>query len=103
MPPSHTNAVQMIMTLKLMGLAFEVHDSWKSNASGDSNNLDQKYQNIDVNPRALDIFHYAFAHTGVLTGPYYRFRHSLYIRTVSSYALSFFRSQMFCAVPNFLC
>ena len=79
MPPSHTNAVQMIMTLKLMGLAFEVHDSWKSIASGDSNNLDRKYQNIDVNPRALDIFHYAFAHTGVLTGPYYRFRYSIYI------------------------
>ena len=31
MPPSHTNAIQMIMTLKLMGLAFEVHDSWKEN------------------------------------------------------------------------
>ena len=92
MPPSHTNAVQMIMTLKLMGLAFEVHDSWKSNASEDSNKLDQKYQNIDVSPRALDIFHYAFAHTGVLTGPYYRFRHSIHIRTVSYYLL-FLRSQ----------
>jgi len=88
MPPSHTNAVQMIMTLKLMGLAFEVHDSWKSNASGDSNNLDQKYQNIDVNPRPLDIFHYAFAHTGVLTGPYYRFRtfQDLYETPYAQYA-----------------
>ena len=37
-------------------------------------NLDQKYKDIEVNPRALDIFHYSFAHSGILTGPYYRFR-----------------------------
>ena len=49
-PPSHTNAVQMIMTLKLMGLAFEVHDD----------------QSLDAS--AEDIFHYAFAHSGILTG-----------------------------------
>merc|ERR1712020_731975 len=54
----------MIMTLKLMGLAFEVHDS--------HNSLDKKYKSI--NPEILDIFHYAFAHSGILTGPYYRFR-----------------------------
>jgi len=75
MPPSHTNAVQMIMTLKLMGLAFEVHDSWQNSKSSEpSKNLDQKYKDIEVNPRALDIFHYSFAHSGILTGPYYRFR-----------------------------
>ena len=38
------------------------------------NSLDQKYKNIDVNPGGLEIFHYAFAHSGILTGPYYRFR-----------------------------
>lgn len=55
-PPAHTNAIQMIMTLKLMGLAFEIHDD------------------TGLNPNAEDIFHYAFAHSGILTGPYYRFR-----------------------------
>ena len=49
-PPAHTNAIQMIMTLKLMGLAFEVHDDRSLVAS------------------AEDIFHYAFAHSGILTG-----------------------------------
>ena len=55
-PPAHTNAIQMIMTLKLMGLAFEIHDDH------------------GLNPNCEDIFHYAFAHSGILTGPYYRFR-----------------------------
>ncbi len=64
MPPAHTNAVQMIMTLKLMGLAFEVHDSEKQNS--DSDILERKYKT--VNPSALDIFHYAFSHAGILTG-----------------------------------
>ena len=43
-------------------------------SSEPSKNLDQKYKDIEVNPRALDIFHYSFAHSGILTGPYYRFR-----------------------------
>ena len=49
-PPAHTNAIQMIMTLKLMGLAFEIYDD------------------ISLNPTLEDIFHYAFAHSGILTG-----------------------------------
>ncbi len=70
-PPSHTNAIQMIMTLKLMGLAFEVHDSKK-----DQDQLEQRLKiKIHVqDPSAFDIFHYSFAHSGILTGPYYRFR-----------------------------
>ena len=68
-PPSHTNAIQMIMTLKLMGLAFEVHDS-------------------KLNPGFLDIFHYSFAHSGILTGPYYKFRTflDLYEKPYAKYA-----------------
>lgn len=70
MPPAHTNAIQMIMTLKLMGLAFEVYDS--NHAKEGS--LEQKHQNIIGQPGLSDIFHYSFAHSGILTGPYYRFR-----------------------------
>ncbi len=51
----------MMMTLKLMGLAFEVHDSGEA-----SDNLDQKYRKID--PSLLDMFHYIFTHAGILTG-----------------------------------
>ncbi|XP_018024914.1 lysophospholipid acyltransferase 7 isoform X1 [Hyalella azteca] len=28
-PPGHTNAIQMMITLKLVGVCFEVHDSWQ--------------------------------------------------------------------------
>ena len=59
LPPSHTNAIQMIMTLKLMGLAFEVHETHKTE-------LEKKYKH--VYPNVLDIFHYAFSHAGILTG-----------------------------------
>jgi hypothetical protein len=53
--------LEMMMTLKLMGLAFEVHDSGEA-----SDNLDQKYRKID--PSLLDMFHYIFTHAGILTG-----------------------------------
>ena len=59
MSTAHTNAIQMIMTLKLMGLAFEVHETHK-------NELEKKHKS--VNPDARDIFHYAFSHSGILTG-----------------------------------
>jgi len=79
LPPSHTNAIQMIMTLKLMGLAFEVHETHKTE-------LEKKYKHVD--PNVLDIFHYAFSHAGILTGPYYRFRtfQDLYDTPYAKYA-----------------
>lgn len=49
--PGHTNLVQMILTLKLVGLAFEVNTSAEK-----------------VQPSFLDVFHYAFNYIGVLTG-----------------------------------
>ena len=58
----------MMMTLKLMGLAFEVYDSQQ--VVGDKvvggNALEQKYRRI--NPSFLDMFHYTFTHAGILTG-----------------------------------
>ncbi len=49
------------MTLKLMGLAFEVFDSGET-----SSGLEQKYRRIE--PSLLDMFHYTFTHAGILTG-----------------------------------
>jgi len=79
-PPSHTNAIQMIMTLKMMGLAFEVHDSIgrkktlaKEDDKSSNLQLESDLRSIE-NPSAKDIFHYAFCHAGILTGPYYSFR-----------------------------
>jgi lysophospholipid acyltransferase 7 len=53
-------AFQMMMTLKLIGLAFEVHDS--------ENTGSQTMRYTNVNPSVLDIFHYSFTHIGILTG-----------------------------------
>jgi len=80
-PPAHTNAIQMILTLKMMGLAFEVHDSHKTAIKrkkddpdkGDDVVLEDRYRSV-TSPSLLNIFHYGFAHSGVLTGPYYRYR-----------------------------
>ncbi|EFN78811.1 lysophospholipid acyltransferase 7 [Harpegnathos saltator] len=69
-PPTHTNLVVMILTLKLPGLAFEIN-----NAATASNDDIQ-----GINSEALksisfmDVIHYSFGYMGVLTGPYYRYR-----------------------------
>ncbi|GJQ81851.1 hypothetical protein Trydic_g9878 [Trypoxylus dichotomus] len=77
-PPAHTNLVQMIMTLKLVGLAFEVNSSYQLKKKRDTANktVEEKLEDEtnDINPSLLDIFHYTFNYIGVLTGPYYRYR-----------------------------
>ncbi|XP_045601058.1 lysophospholipid acyltransferase 7 [Procambarus clarkii] len=80
MAPAHTNAVQMMITLKLIGVCFEVHDTWRKRGEAKKEDdekkvkleLELKYEGVDPTP--LDIFHYAFCYVGVLTGPYYKYR-----------------------------
>lgn len=81
MPPAHTNAVQMMITLKLVGICFEVHDTWKkrgmlkkSESEEDKKNLVIQLKYEEVDPSPMDVFHYAFNYVGVLTGPYYKYR-----------------------------
>jgi len=69
-PPNHTNAIIMILTLKLIGLAFEVHDS--NEEEQDSTVKEGKKPCFSV-PSLEDQFHYGFNHVGLITGPYYRF------------------------------
>ncbi|KAH8263890.1 hypothetical protein KR038_009162 [Drosophila bunnanda] len=86
--PGHTNMIQMILTLKVSGIAFEKTASWKRLQARDEQkkNDDQR----DVNEESLieitdydedlqtltaaEIVHYSFNYIGVLTGPYYRYR-----------------------------
>ncbi|XP_076041283.1 membrane bound O-acyltransferase domain containing farjavit isoform X2 [Oratosquilla oratoria] len=81
MAPDLTNAIQMMITLKVVGVCFEVHDTWAR--TGELKKIEdaekkadmqlvQKYEG--VNPSVEDIFHYAFFYVGVLTGPYYKYR-----------------------------
>nr|ACO11537.1 Membrane-bound O-acyltransferase domain-containing protein 6 [Caligus rogercresseyi] len=53
--PPVTNAVQMILSLKLIGLAFD-------------------HQEGSIDPSICDIFHFSFSHATILTGPYVRYR-----------------------------
>ena len=71
-PPSHTNAIIMILTLKLVGLAFEVHDGAKEETDP-MDNEDKGKKFCSSVPSLEDQFHYGFNHVGLITGPYYRF------------------------------
>lgn len=83
--PAHANPIIMMLTLKLIGLAFEIHDTKKLElemeaalknneaiSEVESKKLQLKWKG--VNPSLVDTFHYAFGYTGILTGPYFKFR-----------------------------
>merc|ERR1719422_2132347 len=75
-PPNHTNAIIMILTLKLIGLAFEVHDSSKKEKDftvKEGMDKVKKPCSSSAVPSLEDQFHYGFNHVGLITGPYYRF------------------------------
>lgn len=71
-PPGHTNMIQMILTLKIIGLAFE-RDSVLTKLR-DADKKDDKQ--IELTPAESDlenisfinIFHYCFNYIGLLTG-----------------------------------
>lgn len=71
-PPAHTNLVQMILTLKLVGLAFEVNKSYQlqhaENAHETNSDKQAEQEYSIINPTFLDIWHYSFNYIGVLTG-----------------------------------
>ena len=58
-PPPHTNAIILILTLKMVGLAFEVHDSHRE---ADAQN------GVLLDPSVSDVFHYSLGHIGLITG-----------------------------------
>ncbi|CAH1395928.1 unnamed protein product [Nezara viridula] len=70
--PNPTNLVMMIMTLKMVGLAFEVNDVYK-HQNNLKDNKSQETRLIEI-PSFIDIFHYGYSYLGVLAGPYYTYR-----------------------------
>ncbi|GAB1610528.1 lysophospholipid acyltransferase 7-like [Argonauta hians] len=72
-PPAFANAVQLFLTLRMIGLAFEIHDTKYPPRQEESNNkLLKLYQDID--PGVTDIFSYAYCYMGLLAGPYMKYR-----------------------------
>lgn len=72
-PPGITNLVQMMLTLRMAGLAMERQIVHEEHAEKDSDK--QTYEEGDImHPSFWDVVDYAFCYIGVLVGPYYRFR-----------------------------
>ncbi|KAI5652014.1 MBOAT, membrane-bound o-acyltransferase family domain-containing protein [Phthorimaea operculella] len=78
-----TNLIQMIIVLRVVGVAFEINGSWLAIAKGKKreekpDNPERKERDDDfveiINPSLYDLFHYSFNYVGLLTGPYYRYR-----------------------------
>jgi len=81
-PPPHTNAIILILTLKLVGLAFEVHDT--AVRTENKTVIDAKDDPVtaiedaktvfgDVKPSLSGMVHYTLGHVGLITGPYYKY------------------------------
>ncbi|XP_074027578.1 membrane bound O-acyltransferase domain containing farjavit [Leptinotarsa decemlineata] len=77
-PPSHTNLVQMMLTLKIVGLAFEVNSSSETTKRKEEStkSAEEKCEDETVcfDLEFIDVFYYVFNYCGVLTGPYFRYR-----------------------------
>lgn len=64
----------MMLTLKLIGLAFEVNTADSAKKANDEKLSKEEINYLQVEPCFIDIFHYTFNYAGVLTGPYYKYR-----------------------------
>ncbi|CAK1547128.1 unnamed protein product [Leptosia nina] len=80
----HTNLIEMIIVLRVVGVAFEMNGSWLAMAKAkrktddvvepvNKDERDDEFLEL-INPGTLDLFHYTFSYIGLLTGPYYRYR-----------------------------
>ena len=79
--PPHANAIQLLLTLKLVGMAFEVHDTYEiqqkeatvmQKEEKASLALQREFQ--QVNDSMKDMVSYCYCYIGILTGPYYKYR-----------------------------
>lgn len=117
-PVPYANAVQLILTLKIVGLAFEIHDSYKRklklrHLKDDETKLDEINQvkleiellSVKQNLNFMDLFCYSYCYIGVLTGPYFKFKtHRDWIESkfgskIDAFLYSFKRGR---AVPLFI-
>lgn len=92
-PPGHTNMIQMVLTLKLAGVAFEMNTAYNKieqrnkGLSGSqtekvekkeddkSDQLELTEYDVEIQNMTIEeLFHYSFNYIGVMTGPYYRYR-----------------------------
>ncbi|KAK2574954.1 hypothetical protein KPH14_008717 [Odynerus spinipes] len=99
-PPSHTNLIQMILTLKLSGLAFEINSAATMVSTDDPHGIkSEALKNISF----MDVIHYGLSYMGVLTGPYYRYRtywdmlHKPFLHYVDPWPLTLYKLKQMAA------
>ncbi|WKX89645.1 hypothetical protein Q1695_008920 [Nippostrongylus brasiliensis] len=69
---SQANVVQLIMTLRVIGLAFEVSDYHFNRVSSDSERRPKRL--LEKEPEVLEILNYFYHFAGLFTGPYYTYQ-----------------------------
>ncbi|KAL3074023.1 hypothetical protein niasHT_035765 [Heterodera trifolii] len=72
-----TNAIQLIMTLRAIGLAYEIADirrRKKDGTDGGKNGTSDTTERHEHEPNALEAFTYMYSFTGLFTGPYYTYK-----------------------------
>lgn len=81
-PTGQTNLIEMILVLRVVGVAFEINGSWlamkKGKEKGDKDVKKESKDGIErddefleiINPSVNDLFHYSFNYVGLLTGMY---------------------------------
>ncbi|CAF4240090.1 unnamed protein product [Rotaria magnacalcarata] len=98
LPVAHSNAIQLMLTLKLVGIAFEWHDSYTrlkairaQPKTDESEKLHLQDMYLSVKPSTIRVFQYAYCYIGLLTGPYYRYRtyHDCYEQAPNTIAYDF--------------
>ncbi|XP_071796589.1 lysophospholipid acyltransferase 7-like [Asterias amurensis] len=80
-PTAFSNVIQLLLTLKLVGVGFEVHDSHMTQnkpalqpSQQDAKPSKHKYVAIIGELGVTDVFQYGFCFIGIITGPYYKYK-----------------------------
>lgn len=88
------NAIQLLMTLRVIGLSYEIHDAYEAEKRAKDKKDDEETKK-DMNrrfikiPSTFEAFNYYYSYTGLFTGPYYTYQtyydamHSEHLQKIS--------------------
>ena len=75
-PSPLANAIQLMLTLKLVSVAIEIHDFRSKKLKSDkSEQTSSRFQHeLDHEPSTFDILCYTYCYTGLFTGPFFKYQ-----------------------------
>ncbi|XP_065514080.1 lysophospholipid acyltransferase 7 [Caloenas nicobarica] len=72
-PPPYANALQLLLTLKMVSLASDVQERWEAEPAGvTSSERDELIGSVPPRPGLGETLCYSYCYLGLLTGPFYR-------------------------------